>query len=60
MYIYIYIYIYIINKVNYVINRIHEKAFRLDLSTQTKNLSFDELSTTNYFFMLFICIWKLC
>ena len=41
MYIYIYICIYIYNyvyiiEVNYAINRIHEKAFRSDLSTKIK------------------------
>ena len=51
-------------KVNYASNRIHEIAFRLDLSTQIKkNLSLDELLITNYFFLLFICtflvIWAL-
>ena len=30
-------------KVNYAINRIHEIAFRSELSTQIKNLSLDEL-----------------
>ena len=39
-------YIYII-EVNYAIYRIYEKAFR----------SVDELLTTNYFFLLFICTW---
>ena len=46
---------YIPIKVNYAINRIHEKAFRSDLSTQIKNPSFDGLLTTNYFFLSFIC-----
>ena len=40
-YIYIYIYIYtrMYMKLNYANNRIHEKAFRSDLSTQIKKLS---------------------
>ena len=40
-------------KVNYAINRIHEKTFRSDLSRQ-KNLFFDELLTTSYFLVLFV------
>ena len=35
---YIYNYVYII-EVNYAINRIHEKAFRSDLSTQIRKTS---------------------
>ena len=35
----IYIYIHIHIKVNYTVKRIHEKAFRSDLSTQIKNTS---------------------
>ena len=38
-------------KVNYAINKLHEKAFRSDLSCLKK--SFDELLTMNYFFLLF-------
>ena len=54
------IYTHII-EVNDVINRIHEKAFRSDLSTQIKKiLLFLELLTKNYFFLLFICTWQLC
>ena len=37
--IYIYIYKMCIIEVNYAINRIHEKAFRSDLSTQIKKSS---------------------
>ena len=39
MYIYICIYIiYIHIKINYAVNRIYEKTFRSDLSTQKKSL----------------------
>ena len=44
-------------KVKYAINR---TEFMKKLSEQAynkKNLSFDELLTTNYFFLLFICTW---
>ena len=57
IYIYMYICTYIHIKVNCAINRIHEKVFRSDLSTQIKNLSFDELLIMNYFFLLFTCTW---
>ena len=49
------IYIHIHIKVNYAINRIYEKTFRSDLSTQ-KNLSFEELLTSSYFLLLFVRI----
>ena len=39
IYIYIYIYTRMYMKLNYANNRIHEKAFRSDLSTQIKKLS---------------------
>ena len=59
-YIYIYdvyiLYIHIHITINYAINRIYEKTFRSNLSTQ-KNLSFDELLTTSYFLLLFVCTW---
>ena len=50
------LYIHIHVKANYAINRIYEKTFRSDLSTQ-KNLSFDELLTTSYFLLLFVRTW---
>ena len=39
--------------VNYAINKIHEKAFRSDLSTQIKKTSF----LTNYYELLFAVIY---
>ena len=57
IYICIYIYIHIHINVNYTINRNCERAFRSDLPTKIKSLSFGELLTTNYFFWLFICTW---
>ena len=58
MYVYIYMYIYIYNyvyiiEVNYAINRIHEKAFRSDLSTQIKKTSF----LTNYLLRITFCCY---
>ena len=38
-----------INAVNYTVNGIHEKALKNCLR-RSKNLSFDELLTMNYFF----------
>ena len=50
------LYVHIHIKVNYAIKRIHEKTFRSHLYTQ-KNLSFDELLTTSYFFLLLFHTW---
>ena len=52
-YIYIYINIYIYTYIYiYAISRIHEKDFQIRLVyTNKKDLPFDELLTTNYFFL---------
>ena len=45
-------YTYIKIKVNNAINRIQEKTFRSLVYTNKKYFSFDDLLTTNYFFLL--------
>ena len=57
IYIHVYIlhiFIYIVIKVNYAINRIYEKAFRSDLSTQ---IEINSLWRVTYFELLFSVIY---